>query len=91
MLPQRISNVALEQKRILEMIVSHPQGIDPAVMKKIIDFTKLFWASHGNHNDVTAQKFLPEFTFEEFVAAATIAAKNADRGGGAPLKLEETL
>ena len=39
-------------------------------MKKITDFTKLFWANKGNHNELTSQKFLPECTFEEFEAAA---------------------
>lgn len=73
----QLSRFGLEQKRVLELIVAHPAGIDAAVLKKITDFTKLFWASHGNHNDVTAQKFLPEVTFEEFLAAAKQAAKNA--------------
>ena len=41
--------------------------------KKIVDFTKLFWANRGNHNDMTAQKFLPEFTFEELKTAAHAA------------------
>ena len=73
----QLSRFGLEQKRVLEMIVAHPAGIDPTVLKKITDFTKLFWASHGNHNDVTAQKFVPEVTFDEFLAAANQAAKNA--------------
>src|SRR5471032_1550714 len=77
----QLSRFGLDQKRVLEMIVAHPQGIDPAVLKKITDFTKLFWASHGNHNDVTAQKFVPECTFDEFLAAALQAAKNAGTPG----------
>ena len=36
-------------------------------------FTKLFWANRGNHNEMTAQKFLPEFTFEELRRAALAA------------------
>ena len=36
---------------------------------KIKEFAKLFWANRGNHNDLTAQKVLPEFTFEELKAA----------------------
>jgi dipeptidyl-peptidase-3 len=70
------SRFGLRQKRILEGIVSHPQGIDPAVLKKITDYTKLFWANKGNHNDYTAQKFLPEFTYEELEAAGLQAIKN---------------
>ena len=44
--------------------------MNPQVLRKITDFTKLFWANRGNHNEMTAQKFLPEFTFEELKAAA---------------------
>jgi len=60
----------LRQKRLLESILLHPQGVDPKVLRKITDFTKLFWANRGNHNEMTAQKFLPEFSFEELKAAA---------------------
>jgi len=55
----QLSWFGLRQKRLLEEIVSHPQGIDPATMTKITDYAKLFWGNRGNHNDLTAQKFLP--------------------------------
>ncbi|MBV9957747.1 MAG: peptidase M49, partial [Acidobacteria bacterium] len=60
----------------LEAIVSHPQGVRPEVMKKITDYTKLFWANHGNRNNTTAQKFLPDFTPAELEEAALAAARN---------------
>ena len=66
----QLSRFGLRQKRMLEAIVTHPEGVPPAVMRKIVDFTKLFWANKGNHNELTAQKFLPECTFAEFRAAA---------------------
>ncbi len=66
----QMSRFGLRQKRLLETIVTHPQGADPDAMKKIVDFTKLFWANKGNHNELTSQKFLPDGTFEEFKAAA---------------------
>jgi len=75
------SRFGLRQKYLLEMIVAHPQGIDPAVYKKVLDYTKLFWANHGNHNNTTAQKFVPEFTFEELEQAATRAMKSAPGAG----------
>ena len=34
------------------------------------------WANRGNHNETTAQKFLPDFTFEQLQAAALQAQKN---------------
>ncbi len=74
------SRFGLRQKRVLEGIVSHPAGINAAVRKKIDDYTKLFWANHGNHQDTTAQKFLPDFTYEELESAGLQAIRN-----GAPL------
>jgi len=63
----------LRQKRMLEEILLHPRGADPQAFAKITAFTKLFWANRGNHNELTAQKFLPEFTFDELQAAANAA------------------
>jgi dipeptidyl-peptidase-3 len=72
----QMSAYGLRQKRLLEEIMAHPRGIDPAVMAKIGDFTKLFWASRGNHNDLTSQKFVPAFTFAQLEKAALIAQQN---------------
>src|SRR5512133_2718387 len=51
----------LRQKRILEGILKYPQNVKAETLRKITAFAKLFWANRGNHNDTTAQKFLPEF------------------------------
>jgi dipeptidyl-peptidase III len=72
----QLSAYGLRQKRLLEEIMAHPKGIDPAAMAKIAKFAKLFWASRGNHNDLTSQKFLPAFTFEQLEKAALIAQQN---------------
>ncbi|MDQ6701099.1 MAG: dipeptidyl peptidase 3 [Acidobacteriota bacterium] len=74
------SRFGLRQKRILENVEAHPSGIAPAVSTRIDEFTKLFWANRGNHNETTAQKILPEFTFEQLRDAGLQAIKN-----GAPL------
>jgi dipeptidyl-peptidase-3 len=60
------SRFGLRQKRLLEALV-------PSGDRKIVDFAKLFWANRGNHNDMTAQKFLPEFSYEELKSAASAA------------------
>jgi dipeptidyl-peptidase-3 len=70
------SAYGLELKHLLEQILTHSRGVDPAVLKKTTDYTKLFWANHGNHNSFTSQKFLPDFTPEELQAAALQALKN---------------
>ncbi len=72
----QLSAYGLRQKRLLEEIMAHPKGIDPAAMAKIAEFAKLFWASRGNHNALTSQKFLPAFTFEQLEKAALIAQQN---------------
>jgi dipeptidyl-peptidase-3 len=72
----QLSAYGLRQKRLLEEIVAHPQGIDREVMSKITDFAKLFWANRGNHNENTSQKFLPAFTFEELKHAALTAQRH---------------
>ena len=72
----QLSRYGLRQKRLLEEIVAHPAGIDPLLMVRITDFTKLFWANRGNHNEMTAQKFLPAFRFEELQQAALTAQRN---------------
>ena len=66
----------LRQKRLLEELMRHADRLNPQVRKKVADFAKLFWANRGNHNEMTAQKFLPEFTFAELktVASAVLAA-----------------
>ncbi|MGA2597054.1 MAG: peptidase M49, partial [Bryobacteraceae bacterium] len=72
----QLSSFGLRQKAVLELVVAHPEGIPADSYKKIRDFTKLFWANKGNHNEMTARKFLPDFTFEELKQAALIALKN---------------
>lgn len=72
----QFSRFGLRQKRLLEGIVAHPEGIGAGTHAKITDFTKLFWANKGNHNELTSQKFLPGFTFEELKQAAEIAQKH---------------
>lgn len=71
----QLSAYALGEKRLLEEIVAHPNGIDPHTMAQITEFTELFWANRGNHNLQTSRKFLPGFTEDELKAAALTAQK----------------
>src|SRR5215469_16393138 len=68
------SRWGLRQKRLLEAIMGSLPP-DPARRTKITAYTKLFWANRGNHNDQTARKFLPEFSFEQLKSAAESAFK----------------
>ena len=66
----------LRQKRLLEEILTHSKGVEPGALRRITEFAKLFWANRGNHNEMTAQKFLPGCAYEQFKAAALAAFRN---------------
>ena len=67
------SRFGLRQKRVLEAVVANKAGVDPALYGKILDFTKLFWGNKGNHNELTSQKVMPEFTAADLKRALTQA------------------
>ena len=66
----QLSRFGVREKRLLEGIVAHGDGVSPQTFAKIRDYALLFWANRGNHNDITAQKFVPAFTADELTAAA---------------------
>jgi len=72
----QFSATGIREKRLLEEIVGHPQGIPADVFGKIRSYALLFWANHGNHNENTSQKFLPSFTSDELTQAALRAQQN---------------
>jgi dipeptidyl-peptidase III len=72
----QLSAYGLREKRLLDEIQAHPTGIAPQTLKKITEYTELFWANSGNHDLGTAQKFVPQFTFEELRSAALTAQRN---------------
>ena len=72
----QLSRFGIREKRLLEGIVSHDEGIDATALDKIKNYALLFWANRGNHNETTAQKFLPAFTAEQLTAAAVKARAN---------------
>jgi dipeptidyl-peptidase-3 len=89
----QLSRFGLREKRLLEALVGHPEGVKPETMAKIVAYAKLFWANKGNHNDTTAQKFLPEFTFEELQEAGAGVMRGGLRigdpyGAGKPIQTE---
>jgi len=75
------SRFGLRQKRIVDAIAAHPEAVDPRVLPQFMAFAKLFWASKGNHNDTTAQKFLPDLSFEDLRTAALTARRKGALAG----------
>jgi dipeptidyl-peptidase-3 len=84
------STSGLRIKHLLEEVLTHSQGIDPALLQKLTDYAKLFWANRGNRNASTSRKFLPEFSPEELKTAAAQALKNRAHLGP-PARLEKEL
>ncbi len=76
-----ISPYGLELKQLLEGIWTHAQGIDAGVLDKLRRYTKLVWASHGNYDLDSSQKFLPDFTPAELRATAQRALRNGANFG----------
>src|SRR6266545_4729947 len=64
---------ALEMRGILDQIVAHPQGIEPATFAEIQRYTKYFWINNGPDNNLTARKFVLKTTPDAFAAAARAA------------------
>ena len=78
----------LEMRDVLEEILTHSEGIDPAALAEIHRYTKLFWINTGPYNNLTARKFVLKTTPQAFAAAA---AKAAVDGARFPLRAGETL
>jgi dipeptidyl-peptidase III len=78
----------LEMREVLEEIITHPAGIDPATLAEIQRYTKLFWINTGPYNNLTARKFVLKCTPAQFAAAATAAQK---AGATFPLRNGEAL
>jgi dipeptidyl-peptidase-3 len=79
---------ALEMRRVLEAIVSHPQGVDAATLAEIQRYTKLFWLNTGPYNNLTARKFVLKTT-PQALAAAAKAAESA--GAAFPTQANESV
>jgi dipeptidyl-peptidase-3 len=78
----------LAMREVLEEIVTHADGVDPATLAEIVRYTKLFWLNTGPHNNLTARKFVLKCTPAAFAAAAH-AARRA--GARFPQHTGETL
>jgi dipeptidyl-peptidase-3 len=91
----QLSRFGLRQKRLLEGIVAHHTTVLPASFNRLRSYALLFWANRGNHNEMTGQKMIPAFTFEELQDAALKAqaagAFQTPSGDLPPLATAEAL
>ncbi len=79
---------ALEIRDLLEAVYTHPKEIDQALYNKIVLYTKLFWVNNSQYDNITARKFVPQCSFDEFSSAVKTAMKN---GAVISLQANETL
>jgi dipeptidyl-peptidase-3 len=79
---------ALEMRDVLEAILTHSRGVEPATLKEIQRYTKLFWINNGPYNNLTARKFVLNIPPGKLLAAAQAAAKD---GAPFPTRRGESL
>ncbi len=79
----QMSEYGLAAKRLLGALVEDPGRLPPAVRPALVAYAKLFFANHGNHNETTGRKFLPDCSFADFGRAAEQARSRGARLGSA--------
>ena len=75
----------IEMRRILEAVITHPQGIDSPALDEIRRYTKLFWLNTGPYNNHTSRKFvlgIPPQTFAAAVKAAVAGGATIPTAAG---------
>jgi dipeptidyl-peptidase-3 len=77
------SSYGLLAKRLLGALVEDPGRLPAESRAKIVEYAKLFFGNHGNHDETTSQKFLPGFTAAELRRAAEQARARGARLGTA--------
>ena len=66
----------LAMRGVVEQILTHSAGIDPATLTEITRYTKLLWLNSGPYNNLTARKFVLTATPEALAAAAAQAVEH---------------
>ncbi len=74
----------LAMRSMVEQILTHSSGIDPATLSEVTRYTKLLWLNSGPYNKITARKFVMTCTPVAFAAAAAQAARNGASFATAP-------
>ncbi len=77
----QMSSYGLTAKRLLGALAERPGRLPEPARQPIVDYTTLFLANNGNHNETTGKKFLPGLSFEDFAKAAQAARAQGTRLG----------
>jgi dipeptidyl-peptidase-3 len=65
---------SLEMRGVFEQIIAHPNEVDPATLREVSRYAKLFWINNGPYNNLTARKFVLNLTPQALAAAVKTAA-----------------
>jgi dipeptidyl-peptidase-3 len=65
---------ALAMREVIEGILTHATGVDPATLAEVQHYAKLFWLNSGPYQNLTTTKFVLRCTPDAFAAAARAAA-----------------
>ncbi|MBN2136134.1 MAG: peptidase M49, partial [Acidobacteria bacterium] len=84
----QLNRFAPRIKRVLEMILTHSDGIDSDLLDRITIYTKKFWANGSHYSIRNKNKTATGFTYDEF---KTAAVKAMDNGADFGLRGGETL
>jgi dipeptidyl-peptidase-3 len=79
---------SLDMREVVEAILVHGDGVEPATRAAVERYAKLFWINSGPYNNLTARKFVVTCTPDAFAAAAHAAAR---AGARFPMRDGETL
>ena len=72
----------LAMRDVIEAVVGHPEGIDPATLAEVTRYAKLFWINCGPYNHLTARKFVLRCSPEALATAVKAAVKNGAKVDG---------
>jgi dipeptidyl-peptidase-3 len=79
----QMSEYGLAAKRLLGALIEDPSRLPADVRPALLEYAKLFFANHGNHNETTGRKFLPTFSAADLARAAEAARAAGARLGSA--------
>ena len=85
----QLSRFGLRQKRVLEAIVTHPEGVDPASHEEDRRFHQTVLGQQGNHNETDGAEIPAGFTFDELKARSRgpkLASGEVDGAEGIALR-----
>jgi dipeptidyl-peptidase-3 len=61
---------------LLEGIVAHPEGVEPATLEAVRNYLKLFWVNNGPYSAITSRKLVLKSSREDLLKAALAAQKS---------------